>query len=1363
MQEKWIINRIGLVNFWYYDEEEFRFCNGRLLLRGANGSGKSVTMQSFIPLLLDANKSPERLDPFGSRARKLENYLLGEEDQGEEERTGYLYMEFVKKESGKFLTVGLGLQARRGKSLNSWGFAITDNRRIGRDFFLYKKIGEKVPLSKRELKNRLAEGGEFHDGPREYMVMVNKLLYGFENLEDYDQLIKLLVQLRTPKLSKDFKPTVIYDIMNNALQTLSDEDLRPMSEAIENMDNIKTQLEALKESKKAADKLKNEYDRYNRFLLLEKAKNLLKAGKNLAERQKELALQEKALRENQLGYQQAQERLTGLKSSEKRLKHKKQELEKHDSFKAKQEIEQREQQLSELDRHRLEKQQNSDGKKNRENQLRYQLKEQQQEYEQLEKKTGLLLGDMSEKADDFHFHEDAFAQDEIRTSPHRKYDFSYWKNELSSYQNKLTRGKRLLEDEQKQRRDYDHALQELDEARQEKDEATRELDRVRLLFDQTCEELVEKVYHWRKGNRLLRLPEETMVALTRLIRAYGQEVGYDDIIAEVRKEVSASESVIHQELAALRSAREGHLEELGDKEAEVAEWRKKKDPEPVREQKVILNRERLERAGIPFLPLYKAVDFIDGLSLKERGVLEEALLDMGLLDALIVPVKYREQVARMEEGMADKYIFPAPQLISGELSQLLKAEEPGDRRITTADIDQVLKSIVLSKKGSLTYLNQKGQFGIGLLKGQASCTYTAKYIGAQARESYRQAVIKQLEAEVAAIKGEIARQLLAIKEREEQLLLIKKELAAFPAKTDLETAWSLLYTVNLDLENKQKEADKKETAAEKSYAQLKEISEQVREATAKIYIALNLASYQQALEDAAEYKDMLGKLETDHTLMVEKHFQINGLNEQIAEVLQDIDNLLVDMHRIEGTIKENRAIIQNYREQLAKTNYQEIKKEIDDCLLALNEIPQQIQDEAMRSGDCHRQCQTISEQLLGLKGEVSIAQKAFTAYREGFEREYRLGYVVVLEGEQEGTAIAREIVRRFKSEESANKSKEDYGTMLIDKFHLNRQYLVEYNLTLEHLFTEENTTERLDETIKRIYNSFKRIELRAKIKGRDVNFNTLVDFINEAIDENERLLQERDRQLFEEILANTISKKIRARIYHAEQWVQKMNSLMESMNTSSGLSLSLRWKSRVAEKEGQLDTRQLVQILKSEASLLREEDFRKLSSHFRSKISEVRKIMEDSGTSQTFHSIMKDILDYRKWFEFGLFYQKTNERKRELTNNAFNKFSGGEKAMAMYIPLFSAVYARYEGARRDCPRIISLDEAFAGVDENNIRDIFRLLEELRLNYIINSQILWGDYDTVPSLSICELVRPNNANVVTVIRYQWDGKIRKLVS
>ena len=45
MNSRWQANKIGLINFWYYDEQEFSFVKGRMLLRGSNGSGKSVTMQ----------------------------------------------------------------------------------------------------------------------------------------------------------------------------------------------------------------------------------------------------------------------------------------------------------------------------------------------------------------------------------------------------------------------------------------------------------------------------------------------------------------------------------------------------------------------------------------------------------------------------------------------------------------------------------------------------------------------------------------------------------------------------------------------------------------------------------------------------------------------------------------------------------------------------------------------------------------------------------------------------------------------------------------------------------------------------------------------------------------------------------------------------------------------------------------------------------------------------------------------------------------------------------------------------------------------------------------------------------------------
>lgn len=260
MNSRWQASKIGLVNFWYYDEQEFPFVKGRMLLRGSNGSGKSVTMQSVVPLLLDGNMSPERLDPFGSRDRKMSSYLL-EEDDEREERTGYLYLEFKRQDSETYLTIGMGIRARKGKPLDKWYFSLSDGRRIGKDFFLYRETDEKVPLTKRELQNRLLGGGMIFDRQADYMEYVNKQIFGFDTVEEYREMIDLLIQLRTPKLSKDFKPSIINEILSNSLQPLSDDDLRPMSEAIENIDTMSLNLKTKQEAKQAADKIAQSLDR----------------------------------------------------------------------------------------------------------------------------------------------------------------------------------------------------------------------------------------------------------------------------------------------------------------------------------------------------------------------------------------------------------------------------------------------------------------------------------------------------------------------------------------------------------------------------------------------------------------------------------------------------------------------------------------------------------------------------------------------------------------------------------------------------------------------------------------------------------------------------------------------------------------------------------------------------------------------------------------------------------------------------------------------------------------------------------------------------------------------------------------------
>lgn len=167
-----------------YNKDKLTLEDGKLLLRGSNGSGKSVTMQSFIPLLSDGNKSPERLDPFGSKARTIANYLL---DEDTEEKTAYLYMEFKRKNIDKYITLGLGLKAVKGKAVQSWYFILSDGRRINKDLFLFRDAGEKIALTKKQLENSLGEGNFFTESQKKYTEKVNEYLFGFDDIDSSSQ------------------------------------------------------------------------------------------------------------------------------------------------------------------------------------------------------------------------------------------------------------------------------------------------------------------------------------------------------------------------------------------------------------------------------------------------------------------------------------------------------------------------------------------------------------------------------------------------------------------------------------------------------------------------------------------------------------------------------------------------------------------------------------------------------------------------------------------------------------------------------------------------------------------------------------------------------------------------------------------------------------------------------------------------------------------------------------------------------------------------------------------------------------------------------------------------------------------------
>lgn len=75
-RERWQPLRLGIVELFHYDSEEFWFRDGHLLLRGNNGTGKSKVLSLTLPFLFDAQLRPARIEPDGDSGKKMAWNLL---------------------------------------------------------------------------------------------------------------------------------------------------------------------------------------------------------------------------------------------------------------------------------------------------------------------------------------------------------------------------------------------------------------------------------------------------------------------------------------------------------------------------------------------------------------------------------------------------------------------------------------------------------------------------------------------------------------------------------------------------------------------------------------------------------------------------------------------------------------------------------------------------------------------------------------------------------------------------------------------------------------------------------------------------------------------------------------------------------------------------------------------------------------------------------------------------------------------------------------------------------------------------------------------------------------------------------------
>ena len=1340
---RWKINKLGFLNFWLYDQEEFPLHDGHILLRGNNAAGKSITTQSFIPFLLDGDRRPERLDPFGSRDRKMEFYLLGDNER--EESTGYLYLEFRKSGLEEYRTIGVGMRAQRGKGIDFWGFCLADGRRIGQDGFqLYEKVEQQnLPLSKQKLRRLIGDSACWAESQTRYKEMVNAQIFGFRDIRQYDQLVQLLISVRAPKLSKDFHPTAVKKLLNESLQVLTDEDLSAMVSTMEQMDNLEDTLHSYQTAIQDARIISREYTRYNQYILGQKGQACLTAWNRTRSLRQQLQDEEarKCDLEKKLEEQRERQKQSGICLEAARA----QRLSLgEDELSAKQERLQQEREAcadleKELRRGEEQFQKMKDGIDRREARLR-QLK---RDEEDARGAVRLALRELEEQNEQLELGEEhkRFVE---RLRAERPEEGEALVAALRQRERQIGAVLDSLRRTDAARIFYDTACQDLDRAEEGVREAGIVLRDAQAQEREERDNLLEEFARRRDGNRELDIPQEIWLELRRALASYRVPADWSPIRNRLDECARKVETVLRAGQLRAEQAASLLKKEQSEAQRQLRQLKDQPEPIPPRREEITATRIQLAMRGIPCAPLYELVDFAPDLPQDRRDLLEAQLLDAGLLDALVLPGEHLPEVQELLAEYPDRFLVPGPP-VTDPVTGLI----PDAAGRFPLEAAVCLSGISQTDLNAETALLPDGRFRCGMLRGHSRAEGPAGFIGAAARAANRQRQLRELEEQLDRLEEKLRAARAEEAECAARLEQLELERSQMPTAEELDQALALLEQARSALRRAEEEQERRREAAQQARQAWAALDEESRSRSTGLPYERTTAAYEEAREAAIGYREAYNLLKEKQQTLGYARLAMESEEETIDEQREQAEDKRCANEQLHTNLAVRQAAAQALQDFLDRPENQARARR-------LTELEEEISFQDSENRDAEIQCARLEEQvdragevIQGRKESLTRAvleeQDLETYFREDLE----LGFSGL-----DGTLVLEEQARQAAGKAPASargRTTAEMGEAISSNFQRYRGSLSGYHPEIKMVFDAPDQPAQLRQ----------RYVITLKKGGRELSLYAFIQALQTDIDTTGALLEDRDRELFENILTETISHTLRARIEESAQWTRNMTGLMATLTTSMGLTFSLDWKEKKSEGEGELDTAQLVTLLNKDRALLTPEDSQKVSSHFRSRVKRAREEARLRGEAVNYADLIRGVLDYRGWYEFHLFYQRGDSGKKELNDRVFNRFSGGEKAMAMYVPLFASVSAQYLKGGDSCPRMLALDEAFAGVDDQNISAMFELMGILEFDYILNSQVLWGCYACVSDLNIAEMHHPANSPVVTILHYHWNGKRRSL--
>lgn len=1361
---RWQPLRLGLVELYHYDVEEFAFRDGHLLLRGNNGTGKSKVLSLTLPFLLDANLSPARVEPDGDRSKRMEwNLLMGVHDR----RIGYVWIEFGRRdEAGRSetLTLGCGLRAVAGRQgVDPWYF-LTDQR-IGADLWLTSP--QRTALTRERLNEAIGTRGRVFETAHDYRRAVDERLFRLGE-ERYEALVNTLIQLRQPQLSKQPDENRLSSALTEALTPLDRAALEDVAESMGQLEQLRRELDELNAMSKAVGAFGERYRRYAQIASRRRARVLRQAQTAFDEVSRELNAADEKLERARASVERWRTEGTRLDEELAVDTERIRVLETHPTMQDARRIEDARVRAADC------------GEAARDASERFETARSRLAEE--ESQASRRRADSNETGSRLAEHVRAAATAAEQCGVDRSHgraiegiDFPDGVAPLTSQRLEALR-RELAAIEQRRREQIEvlrKRLQELAEAervrtaarsertaRAEALDAASEASRQALArLDQTGDELVRRWRDYLAGLQVLRVEDPD--ALTGRLETWVETLGEPNPARTTLLELWQSHEM---QLASLRASLDAQRKELEDEASELEAERVRltsgESPVPPAPH----GRAPDARVQRPGAPLWQLVDFAADVPDSARAGLEAALEASGLLDAWVLPegvvldprthdvlLVSREAQAQSlarwlvpaTDGGASALPLPAPGTISAILQSIAcpppaAAGRPDET--TGPDEEDALTACE-------AFVSPDGRFRIGPASGAWS-KGEARYIGHAAREAARRTRLAEIDTRLQAIRAELASHAAEAARLDALRGRAREEHANAPSDEPL-----------LRAQAERDAAEQARRLAQASFgaADARLVAAEQACTQARGRLALDAESLQLPVD--RDGVDAVERRLFEYRAAVRELLSAMGSHQralaELAKQLERAARAREDLESAEARHIEKRRSLRE-AEETVRTLEASVGKAVEELLRELA-LAKAARDEHERAR------KHATAQLIVASGERSGAE----SHRDGLRRqqtermEHRRQAIDELRSFTSLTGLLSVAVPDLVLPDAdtawgidaalgiARRAEQALAGVAAEDADWNRiQSGISRDLNdLQAAMSAQGHAAQAEVTD---YGVVVRIVYRQRPERPDV----LERLLAADIEDRRLTLSAQEREVLERHLEKEVAANLQRMMVETEERVRTINAELAKRPTSTGVRYRLDWQPLPEEADGGvaglLEARR--RLLRTNPDAWSVEDRRQVGEFLEARI-KAERARDDQAS--LFESLAR-ALDYRRWHRF---------RVQRLQDGQWKPLAGpassGERALGLTVPLFAAASSHYGSADARAPRLVLLDEAFAGIDDEARANCMGLIREFDLDFVMTSEREWGCYPQLPGLAICQLTRREGMDAVLVTRWMWDGRERRL--